>query len=209
MPDPLQLPSQPVGNDASTEALVGYAPIQTDYNTGINEDINQDGDSPTDGYLITSYEVKSRWIFNDGLIAVPLAKRPTDPPPDMEFLRLHKPLAFLAVDWECARYGQPPIVPKPYLQNTNLKLLRQEYDISSVTRDGDGRLFFYAAGTYTYGLSDRKSATLSHAVPPWIQIMGGEIVVWLQGGNPAQFQDNIIDNQWPNASAASSVLTQP
>lgn len=199
----LQTASVPVGQDSSAEASVTWDPFVQDNDTGINEDVN------SDEHCIQIYELESRWILNEGLIVVPLAKRPTDAPPDMEFLRLHKPCAFLIVEWAVGRIGAAPLLPIPYLSDKNVVLLRQEMGLAGVDRDRDSRLFFWASGTYIYGAKDRKSTTLSHPVAPYIIIAGENVTLTPFPANGARiFDNNIIDNQWPDSSM-HTYLTQP
>ena len=57
------------------------------------------------------YDARTHTNRDEGLIIVPLAKAPTDPPPHYRIIRVHAPIAIRNVEIDAMKVGTPPVMP--------------------------------------------------------------------------------------------------
>ena len=149
--------------------------------------------------LITFFRVRSNTALRDGKLAMPICARPGTTK-GWEVIRCYIPNAALRVDWTAWRKEKYPEKPAPYVKGGAV-LLHASIDLDNLEMEGDARNYFISSGSYYYVWPDRSMMSVTHALPPYIElpnkgVLCPEAPTWLSG---------VIDAGWPNYAANSKL----
>src|SRR5262249_52884608 len=65
--------------------------------------------------------------------------------------------------------GKAPMLPEPYVNDSNAVLLRSEVSPEQAEVTGDGtELEHTVSGRYVYGSKDRSQVKMQKGLPPWV-----------------------------------------
>ena len=185
-----QFPSADSGITKGTEPEVRYGP------GGLPEP--SDNNDETD--LITYFRMRNRYILPQGNVGAPVCRAPSEGGDDTAFAIVHLPVAALSVDWQCWRKGARAELPRPYLQDGNTILLKNEIDLDNVEIEGDDNSYFISAGTILYSFKNRKAITLAYPVPTYLELPKGANIV-----NDSDFVPAILNFGWPDNKQSAAV----
>lgn len=185
----IQDPSKPVGQSQATAPSILFTPGGLPAQQVDNDE------------LTTYFRMRSTWYLNDRILAGPIAKAPTAPGPDTEFIRVAKPTARLVVDWQSWRKGQRAQLPEPYQGDGNTILLESQISLDNLEIEGDAMNYFISSGQLIYGFLDRTKITLAHPLPPYLTLPDASVLVY----KVPDFLDGILNAGWPNPSANTAI----
>jgi hypothetical protein len=104
------------------------------------------------------YDAVSRFERDEGLIVIPLAKLPSDPPPHYRVVRIHAPVGRRTVEVIATKTGTPPVMPGYGPTRSGDTMLSAEIEQKMPTdANGDGSRGHRTAGIYNYVQSLNKS----------------------------------------------------
>lgn len=151
--------------------------------------------------------MRNRYVMQDAILVAPIMDVPTALV-GYEFVRVGVPRAALAVEWQSWRKGKRAQKPRPYLQDTNCILLRNEIDMDNAELEGDDRGYFICAGTLYYAFMVRKQMTIAHPLPTYLFDEKAFADKSVLVATDSDFVPKILDTAWVNPAAAKTV-TKP
>jgi hypothetical protein len=104
------------------------------------------------------YDAVSKFERDEGLIVIPLAKLPSDPPPHYRVVRIHAPVGLRTVEVAATKVGTPPVMPGYGPTRSGDTMLSAEIEQKMpMDASGNGSRGYRTAGVYRYVQSLRNS----------------------------------------------------
>lgn len=108
-------------------------------------------DQTSSPYLV--YNVKSRFIYDAGILGIPAATDAEGDEADMQFVKVCSATAYRIVTFELARIGLPCVPPDP-TPNTGETLIKAEIEDTAPNPSADaGSLLWRRSGYYLFALT--------------------------------------------------------
>ena len=186
-----QKPSIPAQQSSGSEPQITYGA------GGLPEPSVPDADSEE---LTTYFRMRNRYVLMQGTLGAPICAVPGSQTEGMAFASVHIPVAALSVEWQSWRKGARSELPRPYLQDGNTILLKNEIDLDNVEVEGDDNSYFISAGTILYAFKDRSKMTLAYPIPSYIELPPQVNIV-----NDSDFVPAILNANWPNNQANNAI----
>lgn len=127
------------------------------------------GSGGAQGGIFSDYRVMSTYNGDDHTLQLPIASDQASD--DSVFVQVAKANMSLQVDWLAEKSGSKPLLPNPYVSDSNLVFLRGQIITDQVETDSDGTVLKYKVqGRYFYGAKNRQQLNINCGVPPWVNL---------------------------------------
>jgi hypothetical protein len=182
------------------------------YSVTTAPDITVDESVYVQGGIYNYYEIRPRFVFNEGLAELPAMSADGD----IAMVRLHQRTCRLVVEWAAERIGEAPVIPTgepPANAAGGPVKFASEIMPGMMERIPGGAYSYRVAGSYTWSFRRPNDVVVQAAVAPWsrdletaaVAIGGG-----LAGFATATFIDSMAAKAVTNTSdRVHSVGTAP